>query len=196
MSDQWSIIARNRGSHTMRDGTLVELEGLTLTDVVEVRRAALDDYRRDRLKVVLQNLDLLPESMRERLAREKLAEVDALTTDTIPPVVDDVPVLGDGGDVLRDEKGEVVVERVETPYVEWWMRGTYEGMLTTIWLSMRRCPAQTTITKDDVARILWQSPDDIVELARLVGDLTRPRFAPKTNPTTPRRRRVRRGKRR
>lgn len=60
--------------------------------------------------------------------------------------------------------------RVRVPYVNWWITGCYEGMITFVWVCFRH----DGVTWEDVADELGKNPQMLAELTREIEHLTAP----------------------
>ena len=61
-------------------------------------------------------------------------------------------------------------KRGKVGYVEWWITGTFEGMISTIW----KCFQGQGVTKDDVARDLGRNKAMMASLSREIESLSAP----------------------
>jgi hypothetical protein len=79
------------------------------------------------------------------------------------------------------DQGTLTEERVEQltgkkprratiPYVNWWITGCFDGMVTFVWLCFR----PDGVTKDQVAEELGRNPALLVELSREIEGLSAP----------------------
>ena len=64
----------------------------------------------------------------------------------------------------------VAPRKVQIPYVNWWITGCFDGMVTFIWLCFR----PSGVTKDDVIEEMAKNPALLVELSREIEHLSTP----------------------
>lgn len=62
------------------------------------------------------------------------------------------------------------VKRTKVPYVNWWITGSFEGMITFVWICFRK----DGITRDEVLDELSENQSLLIELSREIERLTAP----------------------
>lgn len=143
------------------DGRQVELGSLLLQDFLQLKRRALEVYKRQMLKTWSDNADLLPAESRTEMLREAFERAEQLTYEDLPR--------------RRIRSG------AEVDWPTWWAAEEQEGMLHSVWLSMRRCPGQEGVTLDDADQLFRKVLEQVGEAAGqrvldeaadVVGDLS------------------------
>jgi len=60
--------------------------------------------------------------------------------------------------------------KVKVPYVSWWITGSFDGMVTFIWMAFK----QNGVTREQVATEMGKSPAALAEMAREIERLSSP----------------------
>ena len=63
-----------------------------------------------------------------------------------------------------------VPKKMKTGYVQWWLTGCYEGMLSMVWV----CFKSYGVTKEEVAHEIGTNPDVMIGLTRDIESLSAP----------------------
>lgn len=178
------MVARKIGSHRLPDGREITLYNLGPVDFSAAQEAALAYYKRQMIKTVTENVDLLPQDMRMQAIKDAYGEAQRITLAELPDQPIRVPDLAEDQEtVLKDEHGNVKTHMKDVDYVSWWMSETVEGMIHCLWLSARKDQAQQQWTKDDIMRLFEESVSaDLLSLeidsaAQTVGRLSQSELA-------------------
>lgn len=209
-SEQWMHIEPLRHEMHIKGGRTIHLQSLTIGDIASIRKEALRRFQRSQLEYARDNEDILG----KQKANEIRDSVSVLSFDGMPERAIQIAERDDEGNVIRDESGSIATRRIKTEYSNWWMSSTMEGMIYSVWLSMRHCPGQESISESDVSEILsaeLSGSGELERVANAVGDLTENKVVPPKedkengssvnedelgNVLKPRRRNRRRGRRR
>lgn len=178
MSEQSGMdrIARRRQVVPV-NGRKIELAALTIGDYVEVRRQALDSYRREQVHAWEVAAEVLSDEDRRRCLTEAVAKAAAITVEMLPPKTMEISKRAKDGSVEMDD-GQPVLQEQQVEYGIWWSSETIEGRLFCAWLSMRACKGQEHLTLDDVDVIFTSSMDDLSDVANAIGELSTPSSVP------------------
>jgi hypothetical protein len=161
--------AKAKGSVDLPGGRSINVESLVYEDWASIRREALRRYKRNMISTWTDNADLLPDDIRDRKIHEAFARVEVLTADDLPKKVLTAKDL--------QAAGVEVKKSVDVEYSMWWMSKTPEGMMFTVWLSMRKSDPSLTLAQTSK---LFMDDNQNVDLATLtkaqdmVGDLSKP----------------------
>lgn len=179
--DGMGRIARRR--QTMQvDGRTIELSALTIGDFVEARQQALDAYRREHVRAWSVAAESLPDADRSRLLTDAVAKAAELTIDDLPNKKVQVPRRSRDGQVEQDQDGNPVLDTHTVDYGLWWASETIEGRLFCVWLSMRACPQQADISRDEVDVIFTELAEELAEAADTVVQLSQPQQTAEQHP--------------
>jgi hypothetical protein len=142
------------------DGEELVLCSFAYADWQHVKSEALRVYKRDRIKTITDNADLLPEEQRAETVRRAFQEAQDITLDDLP--VKTVIEADDNGDETT----------TEMDYVTWWLSLTIDGKIFAAWLSARRAPGQESITRNDIVDKLLDNPVELEEAAQEIGKMS------------------------
>jgi hypothetical protein len=175
MQSSAQVSAQRMGVYPLPDGTELVLCSFNYGDWQHVKREALASYKRARIKTWTDNVDLMPEDMRQEAIREAFRRAENITVDTLPTKQVKVP----------DESGEL--QQDEMDYVSWWLSETDDGKFFALWLSARHAPGQEQITRDEIVNKLHAHPLDLEMAAQEVGKMSQSELAknsssPETGP--------------
>jgi|SRR3990172_730171 len=154
--DNVSLVTRKMGSYPLPDGKEVVLYGFSAFEWAAVQEAALAHYKRSIIKTWTDNLDLLPEDMRDSELRRVYREAEQITFRDLPKRKMKFPTMKNGQQ-LKDEKGNWLEHDEDVDYEQWWSSELLEGKVHCIWLSARKAPGQETWTKQYVADLIRES---------------------------------------
>lgn len=193
--DGLSAVVRRRKTFPLPNGKELEISQLTLRDVAALREQACSDYKRNLIETYTRNSDLLPEDQRQSAIADAFKRAEAITADDLPAKKAWIPkVTADGtpcqhtgeryfhihAKVWIDHGGPILEEK-DVDYATWWSSFTNIGRLHTLWLSVRHCPGQQEMTKDELLALI--ADDSVLDSAASeIGDLSEPRLGKKGEP--------------
>lgn len=196
-------------------GTTVKIAGkectvrpLGIRELAEVQRDCVSRYKRQYLQSFSENLDLLPEAVREREMDQKIDMVSRWDIDDLPAkyvhdsrrikltaelrdwvcenVAEDsrntdddqmkrmVAVSLDQSMLSPDDykrlSGGSLPPKLKVPYVNWWITGCFDGMVTFVWVCFRR----DGITRDQVVEELGENINKLLEVTHEIERLSTP----------------------
>jgi hypothetical protein len=164
---------RRKKLYTLPNGRRVEIQSLGLSDYVQAREEALGQYKRARLQTWTKNIDLLgnlPESERRQLLQEAFERAENLAVEDLPEKTMRLPTRNAQGKFVRDQHGELLLQKQAVEYTAWWMSETPEGRLYMTWLSIHR--ADPTFTMDDADAVFRDHVDQLEKIADEVGEIS------------------------
>ena len=170
-------------------GRAFALGKLTYKDFASLAEQACATYKRNVFKTWSDNAEFVPADIKPKMMTELFARMEQITPDNLP--------RKEAWQAMRDKKGELVLHSGErflheptgewvndgdplpefkkTDYATWW-GSTYEGMLFTAWLSIRKCTGQEAITLDELKELIDEDLQLAVTVSGEIGDLSRQRL--------------------
>lgn len=194
--DNLSAVVRRRQTVDLPGGKTIELEQLNIKDFAQIREQACSDYKRNLIETYTRNLDLLPEAMRADAVQKAFEKAERITPDDMPKKLAWLPKRDKQGRVLTHsgerffheaagvwiETGGPVLEQQPMEYAGWWLSQTQMGRMYGVWLSMRKCTGQESLTLDAVAKMFTDSLDALGTVADTLGELSQPRLGNESPP--------------
>ena len=111
--------------------------------------------------------------MRERKLDEAFAKAESMTYESLPKKLMSVPARDKKtGQLLRDEKNEIITEKILVDYMEWWAVSTYQGILFSTIRGMHHTESQRNFTEDDADQ-LFMDREELDKVHDLVGEVTK-----------------------
>ena len=159
--DGLSATTRRRRTVTLPNGRVIELETIGMRDYAQVREQACADYKRQMIQTWSKNVDLLPESERDGAVLRAFDKAEKITPDDLPTKTVTDP------ETSRERK---------VAYADWWMGMTVPGLTYSVWLSMRKCPGQSSLTIQDVEKMFEENMEALNEVGDQLADLSKPRL--------------------
>jgi hypothetical protein len=151
-------------------GEKLTLRPLGLSDYGSAREEALNDYRRQEIAVWSKNIDLIPEASREAWIRDAFENAAKIKYEDLPQK-----------QIEEVDDGENSLPAMRVEYGLWWMSSTPAGMLYSLWLSAKKDPGQSSITKEEVEHRFMQNGmlnESLLEkAAQTLGELSEPKIA-------------------
>jgi hypothetical protein len=169
MNSNMEAGSKAKGSVNLPDGRSINVESLVYEDWASIRREALRQYKRNMISTWTDNADLLPDGIRDRKVEEAFKRVEEMTADALPKkqlTVEDLKSAGVDVD-----------NSLDVEYSMWWMSKTPEGMMFTVWLSMRKSDPALTLAETSKLFMNESQNIDLATLTRaqdMVGDLSKP----------------------
>lgn len=180
---------------------------LGMRELTEVEVDCLERYKRQYLKTVSANLDLLPERDRAGIMDRKLDEAARWDVDSLPSrfahdpdrvkvsrglrrwLTEKLGMDGKAGDEQVKRLAATALDqeslsakgyegltktgpppRLKVPYVNWWITGCFDGMITFIWVCFRR----DGVTREQVVNELGGDLGKLAEVSREIERLSVP----------------------
>lgn len=167
MPGKESVVSRRA---TMKAGEKTyEFEALSLKDWVQAEHEALRQYKKGLIETYADNLDSLPEAIRESQLTAAFEKASTMTLDDMPKKELDIPAMDPATRKPLMRRGKPVTIKQQVPYQAWWMSNTPSGQIYTIWLSMKKCKADVTL--EDIDEI-FAKPELLEQAAQLIGELS------------------------
>jgi hypothetical protein len=190
MGDGATAVVRRRRTQTLPNGKVIELETLGFKDFAQVREEACAEYKRNLIHTYTSNLDLVPASDRDGVIMKAFEKAEKINPDDLPLKTAWLPKTNADGRIIKHSgetfyhaqakqwirDGEPLLEEQELEYAAWWMSYSVPGKIYATWLSMRKCPGQETLTRDDVDAMFVDQGESLEETANAVGELSQPRL--------------------
>ncbi len=142
-------------------GNQYELHPLTLRDWGELERLALQACKRNLIESYTKNIGDLDDAQKQTAIDNAFREATKIDLDSMPS-----KKLKDGTDV---------------DYPIWWASATFDGLLSTVWLSVRRGRSDLTIDQMNEITGQW-SLGEAQQAADAVGDLSIPQVGNSESP--------------
>lgn len=158
-----SDLAKAAASGVLVDlgGKKLEVRPLSASDLGALELQALHNYKRRCIKTYTDNLDLIADpKVRESIAASAFDKASKLDLDGMPTKEMDVPING-------------VIQKMYVPYAGWWMSGTFEGMLCTVWYSAKK--ANPALKFEEVTALIDAAGQDALRrVVDVIDGLTVP----------------------
>jgi len=185
MQNGASAAAQGMRTHTL-GGRKFLLAPLVFDDFVTAREEAAKHAKRSIIQTYNDNMDLLPENMREHAMEKAFAQAALVNADNLPPhKVWTTKTDANGKNVLNTgerffhtetnqwiEKGKPLPVEVQVDFATWWMAQTVAGNILGMWLSIRRVPGQESVTLDEVCALGQTDRTGLEQGANSVGELS------------------------
>jgi hypothetical protein len=157
-------------------GQTLELWQQDFGDFGSMCREALEYWKSGYIRTYAENAKFMPENQQLAIVREAFDKAAEMTYDQLPSKVVKIPVPDGNGGFLKDARGEAVARTESVDYVRWWMATTPEGQAQFILLSMRKSPAQSSISLDTVNLMFRESMEDMLVCVEKIGQLSEPQI--------------------
>lgn len=149
-------------------GKKYELCQLRIRDYAQLQEAALDHYKDNAISTFTSSNAIPREWFREEMERLRDLTIGELPKKKAP--------ISAGGST----------KTVELDYEQWWASTTLDGVMYSLWLSMRQGQGQEQMKLDDVHDLLDGEEAMIHELGDQLGDLSRSTVGNQQAPETDR----------
>lgn len=154
------------------------ISALVLDDWQYLAEMALKYYRREKMKTITQNADLLREAGldAEKMIMERISELEDLSIDDLPNKEAAMPLLANDGTPIK-VGGKPATKKMKMQYYIWYASFTDEGIAIAIWRSML-CE-HPTLTLDEVEDMIHEEKEEALmqAIAQRVGTISNPESA-------------------
>jgi len=185
MSDEsgMDIASHKMTAYTIQKGKFagqtLELWQQDFGDYGTMCREALEYWKTGYIRTYAENAKYLPDDKYMEIIRESFDKAAEMTYDQLPEKVVKIPVPDGKGGFVKDVNGGPVTKTQRVDYVRWWMATTPEGQAQFILLSMRKSPAQGSISLDTVNLMFRESMEDMLTCVQKIGELSEPQILKK-----------------
>lgn len=174
------VASHKMTTHTIQKGKFagqtLELWQQDFGDFGSMCREALEYWKSGYIRTYAENAKVLREDQQMPIIREAFDKAAEMTYDQLPSKVVKIPVPDGKGGFIKDARGEAITRTESVDYVHWWMATTPEGQAQFILLSMRKSPAQGSISLDVVNLMFCESQEDMLACVQRIGELSEPQI--------------------
>jgi hypothetical protein len=121
-------------------------------------------------KAAYDQNSVLPSKKLKDVLKEELSIKDAIDDDRTRRLTAGLLDQGTLSEKTVYELSGRTPKKAQIPYVNWWITGCFDGMVTFVWLCFR----QYGVTKEQVADEMNKNPALLVELSREIEKLSTP----------------------
>lgn len=139
------------------------ITALVLNDWQYLEDMAIRHYRREQVKTITENADLLREAGMDvdKMVSDRLSELGNVSIRDLPHKTAIMPVLNEDGTPLSvDENGLPGTFRQVMPYQHWFASNTTEGIALGLWLSLSKQHPELTL--DEVEKMANDKTEEVL----------------------------------